>query len=34
MLRDVALEKGVSAEDYDATIDLRRIAAGSAAEQR
>jgi fumarate hydratase, class II len=32
MLREVALEKGVSAEDYDATIDLRRIAAGSQAD--
>jgi fumarate hydratase class II len=29
--RDVALEQGVDAELYDTTIDLRRIAAGSAA---
>ena len=31
-LRDVALEEGVDAELYDATIDLRRIAAGSQAD--
>jgi fumarate hydratase class II len=28
-LRDVALEQGVDAKLYDATIDLRRIAAGN-----
>jgi fumarate hydratase, class II len=32
MLREVALEQGVSAEVYDRTIDLRRIAAGNQAE--
>ena len=31
-LREVALEEGVDAELYDATIDLRRIAQGSAAD--
>jgi fumarate hydratase, class II len=34
MLRDVALEEGVDAELYDRVIDLRRIAAGSQADQR
>jgi fumarate hydratase class II len=28
-VREVALEKGVSAKDYDAAVDLRRIAAGN-----
>jgi fumarate hydratase class II len=32
-LRDVALEEGVEAELYDRVIDLRRIAAGSQADQ-
>jgi fumarate hydratase class II len=34
MLRDVALEEGVDAELYDRVIDLRRIAAGSQADQQ
>jgi fumarate hydratase class II len=33
-LRDVALEEGVDAELYDRVIDLRRIAAGSRADQQ
>jgi hypothetical protein len=34
MLRDVALEEGVDAELYDRVIDLRRIAAGSRADEQ
>ena len=34
MLRDVALEEGVDADLYDRVIDLRRIAAGSQADQQ
>src|SRR4051794_38268663 len=34
MLRDVALEEGVDEELYDRVIDLRRIAAGSQADQQ
>jgi len=34
MLRDVALEEGVAAELYDRVIDLRRIAAGSQADEQ
>jgi fumarate hydratase class II len=34
MLRDVALEEGVDAELYDRVVDLRRIAAGSRADQQ
>ena len=34
MLRDVAIEEGVDEELYDRVIDLRRIAAGSQADQQ
>jgi hypothetical protein len=34
MLRDVAIEEGVDPELYDRVIDLRRIAAGSQADQQ